>query len=267
MLIEKNIPSPSKIFSTIKSKGYILCENVISEKDFKNIQSFWISYFKSKNNFDRVSSNIWGYAQSRGIRNYYSTKNDKQSFVRRYKDFLWNRPLHNKTRDISNEINKFRNKALGIDELDGFLIDDKKDINFNQVNCYPIDGWMFKHSDTKKRGILLSCMFPITLKSQHYDQGGLILHHKNKAIDIDKLMKPRSVLFYNGNLKHEVKKIKSFKNNTCYPGRIAGYPMKQFFIKESHIPSYIRFLIQLDIVLKRTIGLITPQQGNSSIKK
>ena len=57
---------------------------------------------------------------------------------------------------------------------------EKKDINFNQVNCYPINGWMHKHNDTKKRGVLLNCMFPITLKNTHYDSGGLFIYHKNK---------------------------------------------------------------------------------------
>ena len=267
MLNKKNIPSSKKIFSSVKRDGYILCENIINKKDFNNIQSFWISYFKSQKNNYGSSSNIHGLGQSRGLDNYYSTRNDKEMFVQRYKDFLWNKPLHEKTRVITNEINKFRNKSLGLDELDGFLITEKKDINFNQVNRYPMNGWMARHSDTKKKGILLNCMFPITLKNVHYDSGGLFLYHKNKEIDIDSILKPGSVLFYNGNLKHEVKKIKSNKNDSYSPGRIAGYPMKQFFIKETEIPYYIRFLIQVDIVIRRSLGLITPQQGNSSIKR
>ena len=111
MLNKKNIPSSKKIFSSVKRDGYILCENIISKKDFNNIQSFWISYFKSQKNNNESSSNIYGLAQSRGLDNYYSTRNDKEMFVQRYKDFLWNKPLHEKTRVITNEINKFRNKS------------------------------------------------------------------------------------------------------------------------------------------------------------
>ncbi len=229
MIIEKNLPSTKKIISEIKKNGFIICEDVITHRDFKNMQSFWISFFKSKKNSYISNSNIWGYAQGRGLNNYLSMKNDKQTYVQRYKDFLWNKPIHNKTRVITNEINKFRNKVLGIDELDGFLIDDKKEINFNQINRYPNNGWMFKHSDTKHKGILVSCMLPITMKKKHYDFGGLFIYHKNKSIDIDSLLKPRSVVFYNGNLKHEVKKIKSNKSSNDCPGRIASYPMKQFF--------------------------------------
>ena len=35
MLINKNIPSSKKIFSSVKRDGYILCENIISKSEPK----------------------------------------------------------------------------------------------------------------------------------------------------------------------------------------------------------------------------------------
>ena len=78
------------------------------------------------------------------------------------------------------------------------------------------------------------------IKTIDFEDGGLYLIIKNKKIDIDSLMHPRSVIFYNGNLIHGVDKIKSSKGI----GRIAGYPMKQFFLSKSEIQIMLKKLLE-----------------------
>ena len=137
-----------------------------------------------------------------------------------------------------------------------------REMMFSQVNYYPANsGYAFEHKDTKSNKVLVSCMFNITFKNIHFDKGGLYLIINNKKIDVDEILKPCSVFFYNGNLPHGVDKIAS-KNI----GRMAGYPMKQFFLNKTTLPKYLQFLIQADISIRKRLNLKNQiKQGNSSL--
>ena len=259
----KNISNPSKILELVKKNGFVIFENAIEKKTLKEMENFWINYFDKKNIKKIKNQDVFGATRSIGDYNYDSFRNSSKFVIYRRTEFPWNKSIHKLTQNLSYEMNKMRNLTMGLNENHGLMFDPSKEILFNQVNCYPPNtGLMFPHKDTKNDKLLLSCMFNITSKNIHYQEGGLYLSIDDKKIDIDSLMPPCSTIFYNGNLTHGVDKIISNKGI----GRIAGYPMKQFFLSKSKLPNYIKGLIRLDNAIKKRIGFKSaPKQGNSAL--
>ena len=256
-MISLNLPSKDDLIAEIKNNGFAVCHDCFDKNILNKIQKFWIEYFSQTKNFK--SSNVHGYSQMIGQENLSSFKRDKKVFLYRHRDYFWNKPLSEITRELSKEIGKYVNKVNDLAIDDGFTFNEKKEAVFNQINCYPDNGYMYKHKDTKAEEIIINSSFPITFKNEHYFEGGLYIEKNEKLFDIDSLLKPTSIVFYNGNLFHEIKKIISDKSI----GRIIGYSMKQFFLDKSDPPNYIKFLIQADISIRKKLGIKNvPNQGN-----
>lgn len=259
----KNLPSPKKIIQDVKKKHFVIYKNVINKKEIKKIKNFWIDFFSDELKFK--SKDLYGSTRSLGDDNYNSYRKEKKVVMFRRSEFPWNKSLHKPTQKIIFELNKIRNLALGLNENHGLLYSSDLEVLFSQINNYPDnEGKMFSHKDTNNNDLLLSCMFNITFKNIDYEDGGLYLIIKNKKIDIDSLMTPCSVIFYNGNLIHGVDKISSKKG----VGRIAGYPMKQFFLSKSRFPNYVKKIIRFDNAIKRKLNFNKAiKQGNSAFYK
>ena len=259
----KNLPSPKKILQEVKKKNYVIYKNVLSPKVLKEIRYFWINYFK--NNFKLKNNDLYGSTKSLGDDNYNSFKVEKKVVMFRRTEFPWNTPSHTPTQKLIFELNQIRNLALGHNKNHGLLFDPDLQVFFSQINNYPSgSGMMFPHKDTKKNALLLSCMFNITSKNLDFEGGGLYLIVKNKKIDIDSLMDPCSIIFYNGNLIHGVDKIISKKGI----GRIAGYPMKQFVLSKSRTPNYVKKIVRIDNAIRRRLKFKSAiEQGNSALYK
>tara|TARA_B110000444_G_scaffold260195_1_gene306300 strand:+ start:1979 stop:2770 length:792 start_codon:yes stop_codon:yes gene_type:complete len=261
----KNIPQPEEILVAVKKNDFVIYNDAFDMKVLDEMKSFWIKFFNEKNRNNFKSTDLYGSTRSIGDDNYNSFRKDKDVGMYRRSEFPWNKSENKLTQKLISELNQTRNLALGLNKNHGMVFDADLEVSFSQVNCYPSnEGEMFPHKDTKKDGILLSCMFNITSKKVDFDEGGLYLIIDNKKIDIDALMSPCSVIFYNGNLVHGVDKIYS-KSNV---GRIAGYPMKQFFLAKSRTPNYIKKIIRIDNAIRRRLNLGSAvKQGNSAIKK
>ncbi len=259
----KNLPDPKKIIKDVKKKNFVIYKNVINKKDIRKIKNFWIDFFSNESRFK--SKDIYSDTKSLGDDNYNSYRREKKVVMFRRSEFPWNKTIHKPTQEIIFELNKIRNLALGLHENHGLLYSSDLEVLFSQINNYPEnDGKMSSHKDTKKNELLLNCMFNITFKDIDYEEGGLYIIIKNKKIDIDSLMTPCSVIFYNGNLIHGVDKISSKKGI----GRIAGYPMKQFFLSKSRFPNYIKKIIKVDNAVKRKLNFSKAiKQGNSALYK
>lgn len=257
----KNIATPTEILSEVRSKGYIIFKNSFSENLLIEMQRFWIPYYKDLKKFK--NRDIYGGSRSIGDDNYNSYRNDKDVVMYRTTDFPWNYATHDITRKLTNEMNRIRNLALGLPSDHGQLFDPETEVLFNQINCYPANtGHMYAHKDTKSPKLLLSCFCNITFKPDHFQSGGLYLTINDKKVYVDDMMEPTSIIYYNGNLLHGVEKIVS---NTGI-GRIACYPMKQYFLLNTKLPSYLKFLIRIDNGIKRKLGLKQElKQGNSAL--
>ena len=257
----KNISSPSEILSEVKKKGFIIFKNTFSLQYLKDMQDFWMLYYKDLKKFK--NKDIYGGSRSLGDDNYNSFRKDKDVVMYRSVDFYWNQAIHEPTRKLTNEISKIRNLALGLQENHGQTFSPDSEVLFNQTNYYPAgSGRMFAHTDTKSPKLLLSCMSNLTFKHEHFQEGGLYLMIENKKVYIDDLLTPTSIIFYNGNLVHGVDKIVSSKGI----GRISCYPMKQYFLLNARLPSYLKFLIRVDNAIKRRFKLKKElRQGNSAL--
>lgn len=255
-----NIKNPDQILEIVKKEGFIVIDDCINLKMLSEIQNFWIEFFSKKNIQVFNSRNIYSNAQMLGDLNFSSSRKDKSVHILRNRQYLWNKPINKDTVDITNQINRYRNIALGLPEDNAFTYSESRQANFTQVNCYPDQGLFFEHRDTKSDKVLLSCMFNITFKGSHFEEGGLFLRINEKKINIDDIIKPGSVMFYNGNLRHGIDRISS----KTEIGRIAGYPMRQFFLNSDY-PNYFKFLNQADISIRRRLGIGSKAQGNSSL--
>ena len=83
----------------------------------------------------------------------------------------------------------------------------------------------------KEKFQLLHFMLPITFKGQDYQDGGLVIFDKNdEKVDVDKIMKPGSIIFYDGIYKHGVEKIIPYEDKKI--GRLAMFAVPVYFLKE-----------------------------------
>jgi hypothetical protein len=114
---------------------------------------------------------------------------------------------------------------------------------YNSISYYqPSIGRLQEQEDgypkDKSTFALLHFMVPLTFKHQDYSDGGLTIQNKQtkEIVDVDGVMKPGSVLFFDGALKHGVKKIIPLENKEPI-GRLAFFAIPMFFHKNPEIAS------------------------------
>ena len=257
------LPDNHIILEEVRKNGFVFFDNVLEESDFKELKNFWTNYFKNLILSKPTSSNVFGASQRLGDKSYNSFKKDKKVYMYRCKNYMWDEPLDPLTVSIAKQLHEVRNFAMGLKDDHGLKYSSGRQAFFTQVNLYPKDGgYLLPHTDGRSKHIMLNCMFSLTFKNEDFDKGGLYVIVDNKKIDLESLAKPKSVLFFNGNLTHGIDPIFSEDKNSL--GRLAIFPMIQYFLNSSTMPWYLKFLIQADISLKRRLGLKSKiEEGNS----
>lgn len=240
------------ISKKINEEGYALCDNLIPLDLVEKIKSYWVKEFaklllkKPSNKSVRGNLHL-------GELDFNSYSNNEEWNIYRKFDFYWNKPdcYENRiTREISIELHKIRNilegnkltKGLEYNE-DGFGV-------YLSISHYPpSSGFLKNHADQHGKGKpkILQYMVNITHKNYDYFNGGLYLNKEKIKIDIDSMMKPGTVLFFDGNIEHGVIPVES--NNLI--GRIAYFAIPTFFITKSEIPQFIRNIEKLYLGIKR----------------
>lgn len=261
------LPDYSEIVKSIEKNGFVFYENILKENDFQNLRIFWIRYFRNIIKNTPSSKNVFGAAQRLGDKSFSSFQNNNKTYMYRFKNYMWDDPVHELTVEITKKLHEVRNFAMGLPNDHGFNYNSKREAFFTQINLYPKDGgFLLPHTDGRSKNVMLNCMFSLTFKNQDFNKGGLYVILNNKKIDLDSLAKPNSVLFFDGNLTHGVDPVFSDYDDNESLGRLAVFPMIQYFLNSSTIPSYIRFLMQADISLKRRLGFKNKiKEGNSQV--
>jgi hypothetical protein len=107
------------------------------------------------------------------------------------------------------------------------------------------------HSEVFLRDeMLYHFMVNLTFKGEDYSEGGLHIVVDNKQIDVDSLMKPGSVLFYNGAYEHGVKPVKS----DTQLGRIAFFSIPAPFLSQKEMPNFIRLIEKIYLKFYRILN-------------
>lgn len=258
-----NLPDHNTILEAVKKNGFIFYDNVLGQENFLELRNFWIKYFKTLILNKPTSSNVFGASQRLGDISYNSYKKDRKVYMYRYKNYIWDEPLNKQTVSIAKQLHEIRNYAIGLDKDHGLKYNSEREAFYTQVNLYPKDGgYLLPHTDGRSDYLMLNCMFSLTFKPKDFDKGGLYVIINNKKIDLDRIAKPNSVLFFDGNLTHGIDPV--FSKNQDSLGRLVIFPMIQYFLNSSTIPWYLKFLIQADISLRRRLRLKNKiSEGNS----
>lgn len=240
-----------KIKDEIKSNGYSVVDNIINIDNFNIIKSYWYSFFKKQLNEKPKLKPVKGNFHL-GEKNFSSYVKDKQWEIFRRFEFYWNRSEFSEvelTKKISIELHKFKNILMDKDSNWGLSYTSvAEEGTYLSISHYPPkSGFMSFHQDNVDYGKIFQFMVNLTNKDIEYTKGGLHLIVDNKQIDVDTKMKPGSVLFFDGAIKHGVIPVQSNKSI----GRIAFFSIPCSFVTDSDVPQFIRQVEKIYFGLKR----------------
>mgnify|MGYP006164102255 FL=1 len=226
-----NFPSSEQIAKDLQESPFKVYHDAINVGVYDEIRSFWLDYFSK----DQPQREVARGDLLLGEENFNSHADTDFWSLYRHFDFLWNVPTHQLTTDIAIELHKVRNNALNLPEEYGLNYNSECYGFYVSTSYYPPNGMMTPHADGypkgKKKFQLLHFMLPITFKGQDYQDGGLVLFDKNnEKVDVDKIMKPGSIIFYDGIYKHGVEKIIPYEDKKI--GRLAMFAVPVYFLKE-----------------------------------
>lgn len=254
-----NLPKPHEVMNEVKSRGYLICDDVINNDAYVELQDYWIDQFQKKEvkkNYKR------SFLLTLGDKNFWAKTNEiDHDFRVKRSEFLWN-DMHKLTRTILNELHTFKNLCQNKDPYDGLIYNEKNNVCFLSLNHYPPgEGCLSEHVDSPK-GSVFWLIFNLTIKGKHYQKGGLYLIDKNgKKIDIDDKYKERSVIFFDGGLRHGVDKIISSTNI----GKISFFPFDYKFIKPNEIPNFLKTILKINNKIGNFVGL--KKELNTGLKR
>ena len=223
-------PSTEQIKTDVQNYGFKVYDNVIKTNVYNEVRSFWLDYFSK----DQPQREVARGDLLLGEENFNSyTDTDFWSLYRHF-DFLWNTPTHQLTTDIAIELHKIRNMTLNLPEDYGLNYNPECYGFYVSTSYYPPNGMMTPHADGfpkgKKEFMLLHFMFPITFKGQDYEGGGMVVYDKNdQKVNVDEIMKPGSIIFYDGSFKHGCEKIIPYEDKKI--GRLAMFAVPVYFLK------------------------------------
>jgi len=241
------------IIIRLKKEGFFIIKNFLNEDDFIIIKNYWLNYFENVPKKEK-NYNIYKTGIVLGDKNYLanSKPNSKESHMFRLVQYLWNEPQHELTTDYAIKLHKIRNMLTNKDENYGLHYSKDSIAMYLQTNFYPAEhGFFYPHVDGHFNDMMPRVTFNITFKNIDFDGGGVFLNKNNKLINLDELIKPTDALIFDGNLKHEVKKVTSKKNI----GRIGVFPIISKLYNYNEIPLYLKKIAHGHNVIKRILGI------------
>ena len=259
ILLSSKIPHPSQVVKKVKKDGFLVCNEAISMKTFKKIQSYWLKRIKSislnqSKNYDRSPK------YTLGQENFVAFENKKKDCRLKIQEFLWN-DMQLETKKLVIEMHKFTNLCQGYDQNRGLEYDESKKALSLSVNYYPSEtGCLDIHRDVKGRNLYLWMIFNLTFKNEHFDEGGLyLINKKGKKINLDEISSPGSVIFFNGMLRHGVDKIKSKKS----VGKISVFPFYTEFMSNKSLPTTVKMHLKLN---DKFLSFLNPNYRNRGLQ-
>ena len=225
-------PSPEQIKTDIQNSTFKVYHNAIKTDVYDEVRSFWLDYFSK----DQPQREVARGNLLLGEENFNSYTDTDFWLLYRHFDFLWNKPTHQLTTDIAIELHKIRNVALNLPIEYGLNYNPECYGFYVSTSYYPPNGGMMTahadgHPEGMKKFMLLHFMLPVTFKGQDYEGGGMVVYDKNdQKVDVDKILKPGSIIFYDGAAKHGCERIIPYEDKKI--GRLAMFAVPVYFLKE-----------------------------------
>ena len=230
------------ISKELKEKGYYICDDLIDLELINSIVEYWKQRFLILNKHKPATKMVRGNLHL-GEKDFDSYTSSHKWNLYRIFEFYWNPPNSAEdkiTKEIALDLSRIRNVLAGKPQSHGLNYESNGDGAYLSISHYPpVDGFMKFHSDgflTDEK--LYHFMVNLTFKGEDYSEGGLHIVVDNKQIDVDSLMKPGSVLFYNGAYEHGVKPVKS----DTQLGRIAFFSIPAPFFSQKEVPNFKRLI-------------------------
>lgn len=237
-----------EIYNNISKNGFHIIPNFVEEKELHKMRDYWLNFF-SQEKFKKIK-NIHKTGITLGDQNYLAYSNDNKIKMLRQVEYLWNTTEAKLTKKYAIQLNKIRNKLLNKDENYGLIFSEDNVAMHYQVNYYqPNEGFMCQHVDGTQKTPMINITFNLTSKNIDFEEGGINLLINDKLINLDDLSKSGDVIIFDGNLKHEVKKIISNKNI----GRIGVFPLLIRFYNPQEIPHFLKKISHGFYAFKRRI--------------
>jgi hypothetical protein len=248
--MNKNINYQEK-YKELSMRGFCIIKNFIPKNEFEDMRKYWLDFFLNKRLLQPIK-NIHKTGITLGDSNYLAYSNDNKIKMLRNVEYLWNKTENALTKKYSIELNKIRNNLLGKDENYGLNFSENNISMLHQINYYPpTAGFMYAHKDGTQKLPMINITFNLTFKGSDFDQGGIELTtKKNEVINLDEQIEPGDVVIFDGNLKHEVKKIQSSK----HIGRIGVFPLIVKFYHPQEIPHFLKKISHSYYAIKRRIS-------------
>ena len=244
-----------KINHKLDMDGYLIINNLIPQSVGEQLKTFWEGEFNrqlhNKPNLNSVRGNL-----HLGEQDFDSYSDNSEWNIFRSFSFYWNESIskeHKFTKEIAAEINSIRNIIESNNASRGIRYDESGYGVYLSVSHYPpTKGFLKLHNDGHPvKGRLLQYMVNINHKNIDYFDGGLYLKRDGEIIDLDAMLKPGSVVFFDGIHDHGVTPVNS--NTTI--GRMAFFAIPTYFVRKSEIPSFVRKIEKIYLGIKRRIKL------------
>ena len=246
------LPSATHVMEQVELNGFTVIHNVVGLDFIEKQRNRWLPVFK-KNNVTKkfVRGNL-----ILGEPNFLSYSNIPDWCMYRNFEFLWNESKDQEALQLHIDLHRFRNTMQQFDASYGLSYNSKNYGFYISTSYYPIDqGRLRAHTDGHGDVPILHYMLPLTFKGKDYVDGGLWCADKQgKNHNVDDLVQPGSIIFFDGRQKHWVDNI--IGNEKMGIGRLAVFAIPTFFIKDAKMYLYKRGVHIYMLELANRLGII-----------
>lgn len=246
------LPSPTKVMEEVQSTGFAIVHNAVALDFIEKQRNRWLPEFKRSNVTKKfVRGNL-----ILGEPDFLSYSNIPEWCLYRNFEFLWNESIDIDAIQLHTDLHGFRNTMQDFKHNFGLTYNSKNYGFYISTSYYPInEGRLGAHTDGHGNFPILHYMLPLTFKGKDYFDGGLWCKDRN-GIDhnIDDLVLPGSIIFFDGRQKHWVEKI--IGNESLNVGRLAVFAIPTFFKKDAKISLFKRSSYVFVLELANKLGII-----------
>lgn len=197
---------PLAVRAAIETIGYAVVDGLVAPEDIAAMRDFWLAEFARPRPLTPI---IWGpyLGEPNGV---IFDRGPTHCLYRSF-DYLWNPPYHLTTRRVALTLNGIRNAIIGQDMRSGeVMAPDRYGIYVTTSYYPPGEGWLWEHRDEMSDREHWHFILPLTFRGPDFTEGGLTLKDRSgRVVDVEPLVSPGSVLFYDGRLAHGVQRVET----------------------------------------------------------